>query len=936
MLEPNIPENEFERQKALDSYAILDTLEESEYDDITKLAAQISGKKIALISLIDNDRQWFKSKQGLSAPETPRSVSFCGHAINTPDKPFIINDSREDARFSDNPLVTGDPHVIFYAGIPLNDTDGFSLGTLCVIDDQPGELSDQQIEALKILSNSVINLLTLRKNNLLLKSEKERLEKLSVDLEELARFPDENPNPILRIDHDLTLLYCNEAALATFIKDFSFENKKSLDSEFTTELKKIIQNGNEQAFLNFTRNSNSYNINFINLPERRYINLYVANISEFKTKAEELKEFYETIFDYFPIDIAVFSWQHEYLYINKQGIRNDEVRNFLIGKTDYDYCDFRNISYDIADLRRSRFNRAKEESQIISWEEEYPIEDGKIKTVQRQFAPIIKPGKASQYVVGYGLDVTALKNTQRDLNEQIEFMRLLNDITTSFVGISSDFFQENVLRNLEIIGKHLKAERAYFMTYNHPDHSMSLQSEWVESGCEPLALTHQQIDLDILPSWRLNNHLQGDPVLVQDTSLLEDGRYKTELLDLSVKSFYSFPCMNNEECVGYIGVDFVSSSAIPSEQEMLLLTLFSQIVSSGYMAIKNFNDIQEQNVLISNMNNELEGQVLIKTAQNQELTQMLANIDKMAMVGELTANITHDLNSPIGSIKAASESIAYTIEKLFSETLGGFNQEQLLWAFKRASVKTNLSVGVLKSMQEKDSWQKQFTEIYAYQAPDRNQLIDGLVKCRVDLNDHDLVSYLLKQTNKLGLIDLMYHTLVIRTFIDSISHSAERASDVIRNLRFYIKEGKKEELEEIVLEESIRTVLSVFQHYLTKGINVTIESDATIKITSYQSKLYQIWSNIIKNAIDAMEGQGEINIRIFSENEKTHVLIANNGPEIPHEILPNIFNKFFTTKEQSMGTGLGLNIVKEIVDEHNGAIFVTSKDSRTVFHFTFE
>jgi len=166
------PHNENERLHSLKSYQILDTLSEEEYDALTRLAAQISGTKIALISLIDENRQWFKSKVGIDVSETPRELSFCAHAINSPSDPFIIEDARLDDRFKDNPIVQGEPNLIFYAGIPLVNGDDFPLGTLCVIDDQPKKLTNEQLEGLKTLSKSVITLLELRKKNAYLEREK--------------------------------------------------------------------------------------------------------------------------------------------------------------------------------------------------------------------------------------------------------------------------------------------------------------------------------------------------------------------------------------------------------------------------------------------------------------------------------------------------------------------------------------------------------------------------------------------------------------------------------------------------------------------------------------------------------------------------------------------------------------------------------------------
>ncbi|MEN9334715.1 MAG: hypothetical protein RLY35_1895 [Bacteroidota bacterium] len=167
-MKPNIPPNEKKRLEVLKSYHILDSLPEQAYDDLTLIASQICGVPISLISLIDEERQWFKSKHGLNAPSTEREHAFCAHAINYADDIFTVPDSRVDERFRDNPLVTGDPHVVFYTGVPIVTEDGLALGTLCVIDNQPRELSSDQMKALKALSNQVMQLLELRRNKLIL------------------------------------------------------------------------------------------------------------------------------------------------------------------------------------------------------------------------------------------------------------------------------------------------------------------------------------------------------------------------------------------------------------------------------------------------------------------------------------------------------------------------------------------------------------------------------------------------------------------------------------------------------------------------------------------------------------------------------------------------------------------------------------------------
>ena len=223
MKSAQIPHNEDERLAELLSYDVLDTEAEQLFDDLTALASQICDTPIALISLIDPDRQWFKSRVGLDAQETPREIAFCTHAI-LQQEVFEVPNATKDPRFHDNPLVTGSPDIRFYAGAPLVTPSGHAIGTLCAIDNKPRTLSQEQRASLQTLSKSVVAHLELRRKN----RELERTSQFKSDF--LSYISHEIRTPL--------------NAINTFSHLLEAEAKKlSLPHAFTTPLSHVTKSG---------------------------------------------------------------------------------------------------------------------------------------------------------------------------------------------------------------------------------------------------------------------------------------------------------------------------------------------------------------------------------------------------------------------------------------------------------------------------------------------------------------------------------------------------------------------------------------------------------------------------------------------------------------------------------------------------------------------
>ncbi len=236
MKPPEFPDNEKQRLEAIDEYNILDTLPETEFDNITKLAAEICHTPVSLITILDPERNWFKSHHGIEFNESPREISFCGHAILQPEDIMIIPNTKMDYRFIDNPNVV-DYNVSFYAGVPLTNPEGFPLGTLCIMDFEPRELDGRQIESLKVLANQAVNLFELRRANIRLEKKQAELAQQNYNLEQFA----------MVVSHDLKSPLSNISGLIDLLKmkyqdQFDKDGKEMLNylDKSSVKLKNLI------------------------------------------------------------------------------------------------------------------------------------------------------------------------------------------------------------------------------------------------------------------------------------------------------------------------------------------------------------------------------------------------------------------------------------------------------------------------------------------------------------------------------------------------------------------------------------------------------------------------------------------------------------------------------------------------------------------------
>ena len=370
-------------------------------------------------------------------------------------------------------------------------------------------------------------------------------------------------------------------------------------------------------------------------------------------------------------------------------------------------------------------------------------------------------------------------------------------------------------------------------------------------------------------------------------------------------------------------------------------------VLTGYIAVENditerkkaSEALQKSEQELKVINETLEQKVLENTKKNLDLSKSIVEQEKLATIGEISAGIAHDLNTPLGAIKVGTESVQYTFETIMRDLVSKCTVEQKEMAIQFSkNRKVEVYIGGLQLLRERKEMVVALEAVYGNNFPDLQMVAELLVKCRIQPNETDIISTILGWNNPVDVLELFYNVQIICSLLETIKTSVDKASKVVKDIRSFIKTETSADRTRVNLRENIFTVLSIFNYELKRNIQLQFDVSEKINIDGYDIKLFQLWSNLIKNAIEAMEDYPErkIFIRSVVHDNEVDIIVENTGPEISEEIIEKIFKKFFTTKHKKNGTGLGLSIVKNIVDEHGAKIAVTSANGLTAFVVTFK
>jgi signal transduction histidine kinase len=356
------------------------------------------------------------------------------------------------------------------------------------------------------------------------------------------------------------------------------------------------------------------------------------------------------------------------------------------------------------------------------------------------------------------------------------------------------------------------------------------------------------------------------------------------------------------------------------------------------MAVEtDITELKRSEENIRKMNEDLEVRVLENTKKNLELSGMIVEQEKLATIGELAAGVAHDLNTPLSSTKVGAESLQLSLREMMRIMPMMSLEEQALAVEISGQIKANLAVSGLQKKREEVEMLRYLNE----KMPNHNETLSliayKLTESRIGISQEIIIDRIMHVKDPVLFLELIYNLQLKNALLESILVSTENASAVVRNIRSFINKGIVPERTNIILEDNIRVVLNIFQHELKKDVLLEVDIEPGLSVVGFDIKLFQLWSNLIKNALDAMDDQADkkISIRGYATENNVRVEFSNNGPQIPAENLQKIFRKFFSTKRTKSGTGLGLSIVKNVVETHHAKIEVTSDPDKTTFIINF-
>ncbi|UTA69136.1 PAS domain S-box protein [Emticicia sp. 21SJ11W-3] len=903
-----VPQNEKERLEALKSYCILDTPSEKEFDRLTKLASVICGVPISIITLLDENRQWFKSNIGLNAPETPRDISFCQYTI-LGDTVMEVEDATQDNRFRNNPLVLEYPQIRFYAGYPLIDPNGFTLGSLCVIDQKPNKLNDNQLLALEILAQEVISHIVSKKKNAELENY-ERLFKLSSDLicitGEDKHFKKVNPSFSKILGWTEEELKSKPAI--EFLKPDDIEGTKNYISSLTDD-SQTISFDNRFSAQDGTYRLINWSVNRDNNSKENFaIGRDITNQRKVEAELIETKNLLEAANRVGRIG----SWK---LDLETEAVTFSEItREILETNPGIPVTYEDSIVFSKDPQTRSNIealiDHAIHTGESFDTELEIITANGTPKWIRAMGGIEYKDGQPS-FILGTIQDIDKEKHINIEFNKIYTELKAIMDadsgiaiITTHNDGIIKTFNKGAEIMLGYTADEMIGTKRADVF------HDHQEVETYAQKVSEELGIQLTSAGEALIAKARL-----GKTDFNEWTYIRKDGARITVELSLT-------PLKNSEnEISGFLGI----AKDITDKKHSERLLQLSEERHRGFFehsqGLMCTHDLKGKFLTVNPAGAYLLGysapEILQKTLYDlvppeytERVTAYLRDIHEKGYFKGLMLVQHKD-----GSLRT------WMYNNILSELLGG--EKYVIGNAVDITDRINMEQQLIKAkvQAEKNAYAKDvFLANMSHEIRTPMNAIVGFANLLKDSplteEQSEYLSYIIIATqNLLGIINDILDLSKI-----------ESGHIVIEEVPFSIK-------------DTVKTVKSILQGRANeKGLELTCTIDETIpeNVLGDPTRLNQILLNLANNAVK-FTSEGLVNIEVqqadCTETEVTILFkITDSGIGIPHDKLSMIFDRFTQANSDTTrkfgGTGLGLSISKSLVELQNGNIFVESKENK--------
>lgn len=891
------PLDEKGRFEAIRRYHIMDTEDEQEYDDVVELASQLCNAPIAIITLLDENRQWFKAKKGLDIRETPISISFCSYTIRH-DKLMVVNDTLTDGRFSKNPLVTGDPHIRFYAGMPLITSEGFRLGTLAVIDRVARNISDAQIKGLQILARQVVNLLNLRVKNVQLSDLIE--EKTSEVLDILQRIND----AFLAVDKNWSVTYINEKAsqiTKRLPKDIIGKNiweefPEAFYSEFPERAERAMltqQNQNWEAFFE------PYNLWFEThlYPSPTGLSIYFRDITERKDAEFAIKHSEEIR------RLIMDSSLDAIVSINADGIItfwNPQAENIfgwketeIVGKSLTDTI----IPEQFREQHKNGLKRYQENNSGPILNKIIELNALNKKGAEFPIELTISPIKQnnSEFFCAFIRDISEKKKAEEALRASEANYRRLIEGNPQPMWI----YDIDSLRILEV-------NEAAISKYGYT------RSEFLKMTIKDLRPEEEILKVtEFLKTLQLDNK-----------GLTQSGPWKHrlkngELIDVEITS----------HAINWQGHKARFTLAWDVTKRL-------QMETSLRKAEEQYRSIFE-NAIEGIYQSTPEGKFI---AVNPALAKMFGYSSTEDMIRSVT-----DIGAQLYADPADRLHMKTLLEKNGAayglEFKGLKTNNEVIWVRNhiRAVYNENGMIkffeGTLEDITERKKVEENLNIQFA-ELQKTNQELDRFVYSA----SHDLRAPLATILGLINVAEMESPSPRFQEYLNMIKNNINRLDGFINDILNYSLNSRKdikiEKIEFDSLIQEARNNLLFINGCNRLTFNVDISDNGPF--FSDRQRLLILFNNLLSNSIkyqDVTKDSSMVIIKVTTSPEKALITFSDNGIGIEKWHLDKIFGMFYRASEHSKGSGLGLYIAKETIAKLGGSIAVESEFGA---HTTFE